>query len=212
MTSKLAYEELEEKIISLTNELKDKDQFIQTINVAGEAISIISEKHLILYTNAALDTLFGYEKGELIGKNISVLNERSSNISVGNEILDSLNKTGSWKGEVKNVKKDGSEFISLCTITLNSDENGEVINIVAAQHDITKQKIAEAALRESEERFRMIAETSEDIIHLNGLTGNIIFANKASENLLGYSSDEIITNSALELVHPDDHKKVGMMM
>ncbi len=69
-----------------------------------------------------------------------------------------------------------------------------------------------AALWESEERFRMIAETTTDMIHLNDVDGRIIYANPASEKYLGYPLETLHNKPAATLIHPDDLEAVSRQM
>jgi PAS domain S-box-containing protein len=72
-----------------------------------------------------------------------------------------------------------------------------------------KQKAYEALLA-SDARFRIIADASQDMIHLNDAAdGRIIYANKATERLLGYPLEDIIHTPAPELIHPDDRILIG---
>ena len=66
-------------------------------------------------------------------------------------------------------------------------------------HDITKRKAALQALQQSEERFRMIAESSADAIFLVDLDGRYRFANDAATALFGYTFDEFLTMSIGDL-------------
>ena len=60
----------------------------------------------------------------------------------------------------------------------------------------------------AEKYFLVIANTTEDIIHLNDLDGRIIYSNHATEKILGYRPDEIINTYAHEIIHPDDRDHV----
>ena len=59
---------------------------------------------------------------------------------------------------------------------------------------------------ETEKYFLAIANTTSDMIHLNDSEGRIIYANKATEKILGYPLDEIINTYAFEIIHPDDRE------
>ena len=59
---------------------------------------------------------------------------------------------------------------------------------------------------EAEKYFLAIANTTNDMIHLNDCDGRIIYANKATEVILGYSLDEVLNNPAFDIIHPDDQE------
>ena len=86
----------------------------------------------------------------------------------------------------------------------------EVASAIAfALHDIEleeKRKQAEDKLEESEEQYRTLVETSNDMIIKTDLQGNLLFVNSAVERTLGYSVEESKKIKGLELVHPEDKK------
>ncbi|MDH3347503.1 MAG: PAS domain-containing protein [Desulfobulbaceae bacterium] len=53
-----------------------------------------------------------------------------------------------------------------------------------------------------------IAYTSTDMIHLNDFDGLILYANKATKTILGYTLDEVVNNPAVDIVHSEDHETV----
>ncbi|MBU0730746.1 MAG: PAS domain S-box protein [Proteobacteria bacterium] len=63
-----------------------------------------------------------------------------------------------------------------------------------------------AALAMNDTYFRAITETTSDMIHLNDSQGRIVYANPATERILGYSPEEIKNIPALDLIHPDDQE------
>jgi PAS domain S-box-containing protein len=85
-----------------------------------------------------------------------------------------------------------------------SDEKGNIIGVIGFSMDITERKQAEAALKESEERFRTIFEDAAIGICLADLEGRIITGNLALQRMMGCPADELIGKTFMEITHPDD--------
>ncbi|HXO73633.1 MAG TPA: PAS domain S-box protein, partial [Puia sp.] len=73
--------------------------------------------------------------------------------------------------------------------------------------DITFQKEAENALLNSEQKFRLLAENSEDIISVHAIDGTVWYLSPSVATVLGYEVDDIIGRSFEQYVHPDDRHK-----
>ncbi len=73
--------------------------------------------------------------------------------------------------------------------------------------DVTFQKEAENALLNSEQKFRLLAENSEDIISVHAIDGTIWYLSPSVTTVLGYDVDEVIGRSIEQYVHPDDRSK-----
>lgn len=65
---------------------------------------------------------------------------------------------------------------------------------------------------EDEKYFTAIADTTNDMIHLNDLDGRIIYANKATEAVLGYSREEVVNHPAFDIIHPEDQEAIKQDM
>jgi PAS domain S-box-containing protein len=88
------------------------------------------------------------------------------------------------------------------------DTNDRVTSLVFLVNDITERLQTEEALRRSEERYRLITESSRDLICLLDHDGRFAYTSPSVYAILGYHSDDVCGRFALEFVHPEDHSRV----
>ena len=130
-------------------------------NIA-EGVYLVSVKDLsIVYANPKMEEMFGYDPGEMNGKHVSIINAPTGGdpVQTARQIERELTEIGVWRGEVFNIRKDGTPFWGLASISkMHLPEYGDVY--VSLQRDITDSKRAEEALSRSEERYRNLFEDS----------------------------------------------------
>ena len=117
---------------------------------------------------------------------------------------------GDFKLEFRFRHKDGSYRWILAIASLQYDRNGKPFRLLGCHLDITDRKNAESALRESETQYRLLAETARDFIVTHDLEGRITFANPMVIGTLGYSRDELLTRSVVDMVTPEFVKDMRM--
>ena len=84
------------------------------------------------------------------------------------------------------------------------DAGGRIISCLEIGRDITDRKRAEEALRNGEEKLRLISENSRDIICLHDPDHRYVYISPACKEILGYEPDELVGTNPWELVHPED--------
>ncbi len=115
--------------------------------------------------------------------------------------------------EILYNSKWGKESLLSSYIVPLANKNGIVEKVYTIILDITKQKAAESALRDSEEKLLSIIKTSPDAIGLFDTKAKILIMNPAAVNIFGYDSeDEMLGKNALELFLQEDHQSAVQMI
>ncbi|MDB6028936.1 MAG: hypothetical protein JWM68_5159 [Verrucomicrobiales bacterium] len=187
------------------NQLRILGHAMATTN---ELISITDTNDRFVYVNRASLDAYGYTEAELLGSTPAVLfSDRNSPELLG-EILAGARGNG-WNGEVLDRRKDGSEFYVYLNASPVRDDKGNILGLMGVARDITSQKLAAAALVESEERFRAtFDQAAVGIAHI-GRDGKFLRFNQQLCIMVGYSAAELITKTFQEITHPDDLDAYG---
>ena len=106
------------------------------------------------------------------------------------------------------VRPDGEVRHVLARNNTEFSESGELIARYGTLIDVTEIKQAEAAARESEQRYRFLADHAPDMITRTTLLGEIVYVSPSSQRVFGYSPEEMSALSARDMVHPDDYDRI----
>ncbi len=132
---------------------------------SDEAIALTDSGGYVTFLNTAAERLFGYTVDELPGRSLWPLVSPSFGHHKAREIFVQTIRNGSWKGEVLNRKKDGTEYyISLSTSSIRAS-NGSIIALVGICEDITDKKWEEKR-KETAYRVAQLAFTSRTVSEL----------------------------------------------
>jgi PAS domain S-box-containing protein len=112
--------------------------------------------------------------------------------------------------EIELTCKDGGSVITEVVTSLITDEQGKVTHIQGVARDIRERKRAEAALIESESRFRSLSETAQDAIIMLDARGLIAHWNPAAERLFGYARDEVIGQSLHQMLPAERYRAAAL--
>lgn len=121
-------------------------------------------------------------------------------------ISETINQ-GATRTEYRFRHKDGGYCWIDDSRCLVRDESGQPLEIIGVWMDITERKATDAALRESEERFRDLFENSSELIQSVGPDGRFIYVNPAWRQTLGYAEEEIPALNAFDVICPDHREE-----
>ena len=188
--------------------LESERRFRRTFELAGSGVAHIGMDRRFLRVNRRLCEILGYPQDELLrltGRQIShpddldVINAQRPRLYAGE--IDAV------RVEKRYLRKDGSVIWVAFTMVVERDAAGKPQYEIAFFDDITARKQAEAALRESEERFRSVVDSANDGILVYDKQLNVVAGNLAAERILGLPLANIIGaagfTSLLPCVHAD---------
>jgi len=115
-----------------------------------------------------------------------------------------LESRASFSFEHRMLRPDGSVRTLLSRGKVASDPQGKPSGLFGTVQDLTEIKLIEKALAESEERHRLLAEHSHDLIELTDLRGAILYTSPSHRTVLGHDPDDLACGNLFDLVHPDD--------
>lgn len=183
------------------NELK----FTKLFESLREGIIISDSDGKIEEINYATLDMLGYtDKKELIGKKTV---ELYADAMQREAVFKELNRNGFVNNfELTFKKSDNTLIDTVGSAAFRRDNEGNVIGVEGIFVDISTEKKVKKALEESEEEYRLLVQTTNDLVVRVDREGIIKFVNRAFKEVISYEEQEVLNQSLLELIHPEDMK------
>ena len=133
------------------------------LDTIREGVMVTDSSNRIISVNPAFTAITGYPAEEAIGRDPAFLGAGTHPPQFYAAMWDSLNRDGSWYGELVNRRKNGERFVESLSITPMRADDGATSHFVGVFSDITERKLAEASLRELHRELdqRVVDRTSE---------------------------------------------------
>ncbi len=163
-------------------------------SVTDYAIYMLDPEGRVTSWNAGARRFKGYEADEIIGEHFSrFYTPEEQEQQIPRIALETAEREGRFEIEGWRVRKDGSRFWANVVIDPIRDPTGALVGFAKVTRDLTDRRAAEAELRASEERFRLLVQSVTDYaIYMLDPEGRVISWNAGAERLKGYSADEIM--------------------
>lgn len=152
-----------------------------------EGVVVTDAAGVILRVNRAFTDMSGYRAQDAIGKRMNFLRSMRHDADFYALLWQSVLDTGTWQGEIWNLKKNGEASPHWLTISAVKGGDGVTSHYVATYTDITQRKQAEADLRIAATAF----ESQEGMV-VTDARGLILRVNRAFTEITGYSAEEVI--------------------
>jgi len=181
-------------------------RLLRLLEMAPDAMLVVDRGGRVVLANTLTERLFGYQAREILGCPIeNLIPERFREEHRGyraNYSAQPRTRPMGAKLELFGLRKDGTEFP--VEISLRPIETAEGILVAGAIRDITERKRAEEALLESEEQFRLVANTAPVMIWMSGTDKLCTYVNTPWLDFTGRSMDAELGNGWTESIHPED--------
>jgi len=182
----------------------EKDKAQKYLDIANVMLIALDHRGNVSLINKKGCKILGYRENEILNKNwLSTFIPKKYRAGV-NDVFHKI-----LAGKIKTIKnfenpiltKNGQERIITWSNSILKNEKGKIIGILSSGEDVTKNKLAEKKLKESEERLRTIFEKNTDaILSVNPRTRRYSFGNKKAVEMLGYSKKEF-KNLKIDKLH-----------
>ncbi len=180
-----------------------RDFALQVMNTMGQGLTVTDAKGRFTFVNQAFGAMLGYAPQALIGKQLQellVIEDEEVRASAANPPL--IDTPVTYERALRHV--DARTVYGLITAQRrwSSDPSKGTIKVIT---DLTERKQVEAALMESEARYRIVAETATDVILTIDEHSNIVYVNRAVEKVFGYQRAELVGQPITTLM-PKQHQ------
>jgi PAS domain S-box-containing protein len=189
-------------------------RFDAILSNTREAVFLMDDRQHCIYANAAAEKLTGYRFEEMRGRPLHDVVHHTkpdgSHYPLEDCPIDrAFPERALTSGEEVFVAPDGSFYPVAFTASPVLDDVGQPIGTVIEARNITEEKAQDAALRESEARFRNMADHAPVMMWVTDATGSCIYLNRIWHEFTGQSEDEALGLGWLEATHPEDRAEAG---
>ena len=190
---------------------KTRQAFEKMVSHTPVGIAILGEKKDFIITNSKFEDIFGYKKNELSGRAfLDILDDNGG--AQFQSFFERLSTSGMYSVEISTTDNLGNTLDLVIIGFLLGGSSGNGHDVVVMVQDITMKRLAEEALKDSEETAKVLINATTDSASLIKPDGKIIAINETAAQGFGRSVGELIGINALELYSPDIAKNKKEMI
>ena len=159
--------------------------FRETLEQADIAVSITDERANILYVNPAFSRITGFPAAEALGRNQSLLSNKTTPRTVYAALWRKIANGQSWSGRLVNRRRDGSPYLADLSIMPVRNADGITVNYLGMHRDITLLHELECQVRNQKALIESVVDTAPVLIALLDAERRVVLDNHAYKKLMG---------------------------
>jgi nitrogen fixation regulatory protein len=159
--------------------------FFQIVQQSPLAISITDEKADILYVNPAFESLTGYGKDFVLGRNESLLSHKQTPVEVYRELWSTIQGKRTWRGVLVNRRKSGEAYLAELNVSPVLNDEGAISHFLGIHRDVTELHALEKQVHHQKALIESVLDSAPVVVALIDAERRVILDNQAYKKLLG---------------------------
>ncbi|HEX2605918.1 MAG TPA: PAS domain S-box protein, partial [Flavisolibacter sp.] len=200
------------RIWGTQRDITDKKKFEQHMSLLANLVEQTSEvltaadlEYRPLTWNKAAEVIYGLSAAQVIGRPLRDFIDIHYYDHTRDEVRAAINTTGEWRGETWFIRPGDQKRVTLLmSFKLLKDEDQKPLGHIISAMDISERKEAELRLKESENRFREVADSAPVMIWMSDETDTIYYLNQRWVDFTGKNLMEVGSAGWPSFIHPDD--------
>ncbi len=192
---------------------ESEERFRFAMQYSSIGMALVGADGRWLGVNPALCEIVGYEESELMASDVQSITYPDDRQADAAQMRGMLSRAiATYQLNKRYVRKDGRVVWTQLSASLVWLQSGEPHYFIHQIQDITERMRTERALRASEERFRTIAEATQEWIWEIDAEGVYTFCSPAVESILGYAPENLLGKNCLDIVSPNARQTVADLL
>lgn len=197
------------KDITDTKQAQEKVKYLASlVENTTDVLTSADLDFRVITWNKAAEKVYGITSDDVIGKNIREFMDLHYEDANREDIRRILATTGEWRGEMYFIRPTDKRNVTLLmNFVLQRDDAGNPVGYIIGGTDITERKEADLRIKESEERFRLVADSAPVMMWMCDTDNRTNYVNKPWQRFTGHTTEEMLQLGWSSVVHPEDVKK-----
>ena len=183
---------------------KNETKYRSLVDTSQDMIWSVDLEGCYTFVNPAVRKIYGYEPEEMIGRQFTNFLPPQQIQKDFEAFTRVLGGEALLQYESIQIAKDGRPINLIFNAIALRGETGNIIGATGLASDISLRKLAEAALAESEAKFRRLVENANDLIYEHSIDSIFTYLSPKIFDLIGYEISELLGKSFVPLIHPED--------